>query len=136
MPKELKPELYELTIKPYLGDEAVYGREKAFTFDGHIKMHFECQNSTKQIVFHSDNSVLKLDASSLRIETDDRSNQLSAASKNIRYDSIREFVTIDMNRECKKGQKFSLELKYTGKIMNVLYGFYKSSYVNKDGKRT
>jgi hypothetical protein len=98
-------------------------------------MHFKCLNPTKQIVFHSDTESLELDPSSLEIETSDQSNKLTA-SKNIQYDLVRDFAAIEMNKACKKGQEFTLSLSYKGKILTVLYGFYKSSYLNTEGQRT
>ena len=52
LPSDLKPTLYELEIRPYIGDGEMWGI-KSFTFDGRIKIHFQCVNPTKSIIFHS-----------------------------------------------------------------------------------
>ena len=131
LPKSLKPKLYELNVKPYIGPEDRYG-SKAFTHESEITIHFTCVEPTKQIIFHSVN--LNLDADSLRLTSTSGSNDV-IVEKKIKYDSVRDFSIVSMSKECAKNAEYSLHLKYTGQISTSLFGFYRSSYINEKGER-
>jgi hypothetical protein len=129
LPKNLSPYLYDLRLKPYIGPQEVY-KNKSFTFEGTQIIHFTCMEPTKQIVFNS--LDLNLNAGSLSLVSETDRNGIKVA-KSIKYDLVRQFAIVEMNQECKKNSNYTLRVEYTGVILEVLYGFYRSSYKDTDG---
>lgn len=131
LPQNLRPILYDLTLKPYVGSNPnAWSSSKDFTFEGEMKMHFRCIQPTNVIVFHAIELAIDLDL--LDIYSDDDPD--IKVFHSIDYDKIRSFVTVTMTRECKRNVEYVLHIEYTGSILPVLYGFYTSSY--KDGNQT
>ena len=128
MPENLKPELYELQIQPYIGTNETYG-DKAFTFEGIMNMHFKCENSTNKIVFH----INELEIEHLEISSADAPT--ISLDSDFQEDYVRQFVIVKMSRNCVEGAMYKLKIEYTGPISRYLYGFYRSSYLDSTGKR-
>lgn len=131
MPTNLKPTLYDFQIKPYIGRNEAWPVEKDHTFEGSIDMHFTCTVPTDRIVFHAADMTIHPDTFTISSTTD---TTISVA-KSFDYDELREFVSIAMNRECVRGAQYVLSMKYDGKILPTLYGFYRSSYLDPNGNR-
>jgi aminopeptidase N len=129
LPTNLSPYFYDLTLKPYIGPEEAY-KNKSFTFEGKQKIHFTCMDPTDRIVFHSIGSTLN--AESLMLESKSDTTDLKVI-KSIEYDLVRSFVIIKMSGECQKGSNYTLSFDYGGKILEALYGFYRSSYKDTNG---
>ena len=128
MPTDLKPSLYELTLKPYIGTNVTYG-DKAFTFEGQMTMHFDCSVPTNKIVFHA--SEMNIDESALKVTQ-------GASVLNIlttEYDEEREFYTVNLKEECIAKSSYSLYIKYSAKFNTDLEGFYISSYLDQAKNR-
>ena len=128
MPADLKPSLYELTLKPYIGTNVTYG-DKAFTFEGQMTMHFECLEPTNKIVFHA--SEMNIDEGALKVTQ-------GASVLNIlttEYDEEREFYTVNLKENCIAKSSYSLYIKYSAAINSCLEGFYISSYLDQTRKR-
>ncbi len=138
MPTDLKPYLYELTLKPFVGP--FYG-SKSFKFDGFLNLSFTCVSPTKKIVLHSKD--LKINGHKLhQIKSVSDFYQLNRANeendeitldKTIQYDNERDFLIFDSNRPCQANVNYLLELNFTGTILETLYGFYRSSYKDSNG---
>ena len=126
----LKPTLYEIELQPFIGPKEVYG-DKAFTTIGKVIMHFECKKPTDRIEFHAKD--LTIDAEKFKIRSNSHP-ELYVNGKSMKYDAQREIVSIDFNMKCKEGAKYELDVHFNGIIANKLYGFYRSSYVDIDGK--
>lgn len=122
MPTNLIPNSYDITIKPYIGDS--WG-EKSFTFEGSISINFTCDKPTNKIVFHGID--LNLDTKTFIIESTDK----IGVEQRYTEDKITNFIEINLDKECQKGLNYVLKMKYTGLIIKNLYGFYRSSYVNR-----
>lgn len=58
-----------------------------------------------------------------------------SVGKSYEYDKRREFVTVTMNKQCTKGASYILSMDYDGKVLGTLYGFYRSSYIDENGKQ-
>jgi hypothetical protein len=95
-------------------------------------MHFTCSNPTQKIVFHSYNLNLNRNSMALGSNGD---NGISIDNNNVEIDLIRDFVTVSMNRACLKDVDYSLKINFTGEILNSLFGFYRSSYIDENGIR-
>ena len=129
MPKNLEPTLYELQIQPYIGTNETYG-DKAFTFDGVMKINFKCVSPTNRIIFHI--SGLKINEAALELTSSSDSGL--AISGSVEYDAIREFVIVKTNRNCVQNAEYKLKIEYTGPITATLNGFYRSSYKDSNNK--
>ena len=130
MPDNLKPSLYELTIKPYIGTNETYA-EKAFTYEGTMKINFDCLKPTKKIVFHS--NELDIDESKLNLMSSGEPMNLNII--NTEYDPITEFYTVNLNDNCLQSKNYTLLIEYKGSLRTELNGFYRSSYLDEIGQR-
>lgn len=128
LPKNIKPYLYELTIKPYIGTNETYG-EMAFTFEGQMIMYLTCVQSTNQIVFHAIDLYVEEDT----VEVHDSNGQLIPLRDSIQYESRRNFMTVTLTQTCTENENYTLALKYRGLINEDLVGFYQSSYRDRNG---
>lgn len=50
------------------------------------------------------------------------------------YDTKLEFMTINLEENCQPNRDYKLSFTYVGQIDDSLAGFYRSSYVDSDGK--
>lgn len=126
MPDTIVPVLYDLTLKPYIGPKPdAWPAEKDWTFEATMKMTIHCKKATNKIVFHSEG--LHIDADSLEISSLQDTNALGVL-KSLEVDERREFVTVTTNRNLVPGANYTLHMDFTGTILTVLYGFYRSTY--------
>lgn len=123
----LVPSLYELDIKPYVGTEMEYG-DKAFTYEGKVVITVKCVAPTNKVVLHA--KRIRIDVSQLRFVSNDSDIEIE---KSIRQDVEREFIIMNLNRECKRGVEYKLSIEFTGDITQAVYGFYRGSYVDSKG---
>lgn len=126
LPDNLVPFWYELEIKPYVGPDY---QNKSFTFEGWIQMHFRCVKPTNKIIFHQKD--LKLTFGNFSSQDDPELKIVS----DFKYDNEKDFVTLDFNKNCKKDANYSLGIKFEGVILEKLYGFYRSSFQDKNDKK-
>ena len=115
-------------MQPFIGPD--YG-VLSFTTKGEVNLHFECTNPTDKIVFHAKD--LKIDEKELNLQSINDTDPDLKTLYSFTYDEEREFVTVPFNRNCKKNMKYELEIQFTGIISDKLYGFYRSSYVDRNG---
>ncbi len=130
MPQTLKPFLYELQLKLYIGTNETYG-EKSFTTDGFAKIHFTCVIPTKKILFHAED--LNINETSIELISSDIDEQQIFTNKIPEYNFEKNFVLLNLNQECKRNSNYTLQMAYTGLILPYTYGLYRSSYVDKNG---
>ncbi|CAF0920546.1 unnamed protein product [Brachionus calyciflorus] len=131
LPKNLLPNSYSLMIQPYIGTNDTWDNNKTFTFDAEIKINFTCVISTNKIVLHA--LDLELDADSFTIESEDDKTGLNI-EKTFTTDEVKNFIIIKMSKECLEESQYILYMKYKGLISSNLYGFYRSSYKDVNGK--
>ena len=129
LPTNLSPYLYEHEIKPYIGPQSQFG-DKAFIFEGHMKMHLTCVQPTNQIIFHMVD--FDVDETSLQIESVDDSGIKLQGKYEI--DEAREFFKMNFTKQFIANKNYTFTIKYEGPLRTELYGFYRSSYVS-NGER-
>ncbi|CAF0998437.1 unnamed protein product, partial [Brachionus calyciflorus] len=130
LPKNLIPNSYHFKIQPYIGTNETWDNDKSFTFDGEIAINFTCNISTNKIVFHA--LDLELHTESFTITSNDDKTGLNI-EKRYTEDKVTNFITINMNKPCMQNAQYILNMKYKGLIGSNLYGFYRSSYIDKNG---
>ena len=115
-------------MQPFIGTNETYGN-LSFTTKGKVFLYFECKNPTNKIVFHAKD--LNIDETELNLKSDKDSDLKTLYS--MTYDEIRDFVTVPLSRNCVKDISYVLEIRFTGIISDELNGFYRSSYVDRNG---
>lgn len=105
LPAHIKPEKYEILLKPDL---------EKFIFEGEETIYIDLTKSTKKIILHS---------SELKIECSEAS---------VVYDEKSETATLSFAKHIPTG-KHKLNLKFTGILNDKMRGFYRSKYIH-DGK--
>lgn len=122
LPTNISPRKYVISVTPYLEVEN-------FTVDGRVKIEADVVQQTNQIVLHSaeiKHHTVNVTANQTQV---DIVNQLNSFEKE--YD----FYVINLNQVLPVGTKLIIEIEYTSHLnTSELRGFYKSSYVNEDGK--
>ncbi len=113
LPSHVKPERYELIIKPDL---------KGFVFEGEEKIELTVTKSTNEIVLHAKELKIK------EVELKVKSKKLKV--KNIAYDSGAETAVFSFNEKIPAG-KGELRLKFTGVLNDKMRGFYRSRYLHQ-----
>ncbi len=115
LPHYIKPERYELTVKPDL---------EGFLFEGEEGIELHLEKSVSEITLHA--KELKIsDVSYL-------SGGLRVTSNKLKYNTKAETATITFSKKLPKG-KGKLSLKFKGVLNNYMRGFYRSRYIH-DGK--
>src|SRR6266404_3398165 len=96
--KHIKPERYQLTIRPDL---------ESFTFEGHEAIFLVLEQSVNQITLHA--KELKIFDTKIRIQN----QEFRIKDKNIVYDIKNETVTFTFNQALPKGRG-ELRLNFKG----------------------
>ena len=128
LPANLKPRLYELTLKTYVGTNVTYG-DKAFTYEGNMIIHFDCAQPTNKIVFHASEISINASALQLTLASDGSESPILGTE----YEEEREFYTVNLNDNCIANRTYKLSIEYSAKIRADLNGFYISSYIDQNG---
>lgn len=118
LPKDIKPERYQVYLHPNL---------TSFNFHGGVKIDIICDSPTRNILLH----MKRLNITSYGVQ-DSRGDHLPvlrvAESKKL------EQYLVEMKDELKKGEKYTVKLEFNGQLANTMAGFYKSSYKTKSGE--
>jgi len=127
LPLDLEPTRYEVHLQPYLEDSDA---PKNFTFDGTVTVHLNVLNPTKVIKLHI--NEMTIDDSSISL-VDDKDAPVPTGQWN--HDEARQFFELPVSTELTQGVTYKLTISYTGILNDDLVGFYRSSYLRKDGTR-
>ena len=101
LPAHIKPERYEIFLKPDL---------EGFTFTGEETMWLSLDKPSKAITLH---------AAELEVFSEDA---------NVSYDQAAETVTLTFKKPISGKQK--IKLKFTGILNDQMRGFYRSKYIH------
>ncbi len=112
LPSYIKPERYQITLKPDL---------KKFTFEGEETIFLTLGKATREIILHS-----------VDLEIESVSFKNGQKAKKIKFDKVGETVAISFAKPIPKG-RIELFLKFKGTLTDKLKGFYRSKYLH-DGQ--
>lgn len=115
LPTTIKPEKYFLKLTPY-----IYSGN--FTFDGEVSIVFLVKNETDRVIFHA------VDLYFHRVNLYQKSNGKSIGITRRTEDLVRQFRILMLSEKLKQGEKYILNITYTGILNDNLHGFYRSSY--------
>lgn len=122
LPTTIKPEKYYLKLIPYIV-------EGNFTFDGEVSIVISVRNYTQVITFHA------VDLTFLRIILVKQSDGRRIVILKKIEDVFRQFHSLLLNERLEAGQKYLLNITYTGILNDNLHGFYRSSCDEKNTTR-
>ena len=129
LPKNLLPYKYDVLSKFQFIDVVNGG----FPYNGEVTILFNCIQDTSSLVLHV--NKLDIDNSSLLLtsSTDGSFGELRAF--NWYNDFTRQFFIANLTKSFKAGQNYTLFMKYVGYLTDDNAGFYRSSYIDKDGNK-
>lgn len=122
IPKDVKPFHYDLFIHPNLEE---------LTFQGRVRIKIRCFKNTRRVIFHVKN--LRYENIKLTREETGEDN-IEIKVKDIAENKELNLVTLELENQLKVNEKYVLSMDFEGEISNNMEGFYKSSYMTKDGE--
>ncbi|XP_065130822.1 thyrotropin-releasing hormone-degrading ectoenzyme-like [Paramisgurnus dabryanus] len=115
LPGTLRPRHYDLRLSVYMDN---------FTFSGQVNIEFECVNSTKFIVLHTD----RLEVNKVLVYSDSKKTGVMRIHRRFHYPPNQMYV-VALHREMKPLRTYKINITFDAQIENELLGFFRSSYV-------
>ncbi|EDV93149.1 GH18428 [Drosophila grimshawi] len=119
LPTALTPTNYDLTLHPNIDTG---------TFSGDVIIYITVNEPTDQIILHS----LYLDIKSVVVY---ETGESSVIVENFTFDTVREFMIINLNTKLTVGSLVHLYIEFSGNMANKIVGLYSSSYLKADETR-
>lgn len=120
LPKTIVPISYDIMLMPNFGDD--------FVFHGIAQIIASVQEETDTIILNHGNITIPLRSVSY---TNSNATLEIADAKPIENT---EKYRIKLKNPLKKGSNISIDFNYSGVLRNDMIGFYKSSYIDSNGK--
>ena len=122
--KDIVPELYDISIKPYLQQEDGL---KQFTFEGEVNITLKAvKENIRKITLHKDyidiSQVILYDNAGKMVE--------NIYSGSWLYETETDKLNLYLMNALTKEMKYILNLKYEGQIRNGLAGVFRATYDN------
>lgn len=136
LPKHVTPVEYNLHIKTYLpSDDVSIDQRDLFKFAGNLSILIRCGLETNFVTLHSKN--LNFFRTSLRIFEVDFTSRMPSIEVDVDIDNVQEFesleqIRIPLRTSLKQGKYYAISLNYEGNFNHRPFGFYKSSYNEKN----
>ncbi|KAA0721118.1 Thyrotropin-releasing hormone-degrading ectoenzyme [Triplophysa tibetana] len=115
LPATLRPRHYDLRLSVYMDN---------FTFSGEVNIEFECVNSTKFIVMHTD----RLEVNKVQVYSDSKKTGVMRIHRRF-YHQPNQVYVIALHREMKPLRTYKINITFEAQIENELLGFFRSSYM-------
>lgn len=115
LPATLRPRHYDLRMTVHMDN---------FTFSGEVNIEFECVNTTKFIVLHSD----RLEVERVAVYSDNKKPGAMRIHRHFHYPANQVYV-IALHREMKPMRTYKVNITFEAQIENELLGFFRSSYM-------
>ncbi|XP_045075229.1 thyrotropin-releasing hormone-degrading ectoenzyme-like, partial [Coregonus clupeaformis] len=121
LPTSLRPRHYDLRLSVYMDN---------FTFSGEVNIEFECVNSTKFIVLHTD----RLEVEKVAVYSDNKKPGVMRIHRQFHYRANQVYV-IALHRELKPTRTYKVNITFEAQIESELLGFFRSSYMLQGERR-
>ncbi|XP_050293862.1 aminopeptidase Ey-like [Anthonomus grandis grandis] len=118
---DIVPDTYWISLIPFI-------QEGNFTFIGEETILINVTTDSTSITMHAD--TLTIDATRVS-----NLNNESISVRDVRFNTEKEFLIIDLDGILQAGQQYYVYLKFKGILNNMLKGFYRSSYVENNVTR-
>lgn len=120
LPNNTKPEHYDISLVTFVD-------RKDFNFSGVVKIDLSVIEESTNITLQA--RLLTIEKVLLR---DTQANSVDGIT--FTYEEETEFVTVlTGDKVLQRGEKYTLEIAYSGELRNITAGFYKTSYINEQG---
>jgi aminopeptidase N len=116
-----------LTIQPFFKPD-----EQPETFNGTVRIDFECNKTTNKLVMHMID--IRLDNSTIKISSQ-TDTQFSEVSPAWTYDNVTNFLTFELDKPFTAGYNYSFQVSYEGQVRSDLTGFYRTYYEDNAGNK-
>lgn len=133
LPTTLQPIHYRLAIQPFFPADGIeYESNLNFTFRANLSILIECLDETDNVTLHMDKIEILNNTVSLT-DTEGTWKILTYLTRYV-YDHKSQQASFFFDRKLRPGQKYELNLTYTGSLAaEDLAGFYTSKYL-ENGK--
>lgn len=123
LPRSVVPIRYDIKLIPFLFSNN-------FTFNGEVKIDVNVTENCKNITLHATALKIRDDDVRVRRSTVNGSTEQSPPLeiKSQYFVDARQFYVIEFNDMLQNGSHYTVEIKYTGILNDLLQGFYRSSY--------
>lgn len=124
LPSNLVPEKYLVQLHPNL---------KTFKFKGSVEMLVKCNKKTNSVIFHAkhmDLTKIKL----YKVNGEAKKLGPSLTLGKIAESSKLEMYSVEVPEGLEPEQRYIIYVEFNSSLTDKLYGFYKSSYKNKNGE--
>lgn len=121
LPNHTKPVLYSIELETAI-------HEGNFDFSGHVEIEIDVIEATDVITLHSRQLTIS------KVELWDEDLRVTSAFHNYTIREDREFLEIHLSVTLAPGEKYYIVIDYNGTLRDDDAGFYRSSYLNKDGE--
>ncbi|NXK57037.1 AMPN Aminopeptidase, partial [Chauna torquata] len=127
LPTALKPEIYEVTLQPFLTPDA----NNMYIFTGNSSVVFLCEEATDLIIIHSNKLNYTQQANfHASLQAVDGSNP--PAITKTWLETTTQYLVVQLATPLQKGQRYRLFSIFTGELADDLAGFYRSEYVESN----
>lgn len=122
LPSTFKPIRYDLEVSQI--------DVKANTFHGDVKVQLDVKETTDQLVLHAS----KLTFNTYKLTYTLNKTEAEVSINGVTLDEKHETATFSLGEKVPASAKALLEIEYTAEIKTNMNGFYRSDYLDKDGK--
>ncbi|XP_066966092.1 aminopeptidase N-like [Macrobrachium rosenbergii] len=122
LPTTLHPVHYVVKLQTFLNDSN--------SFQGYIEVELEVVKPTSRIILHLADLVVKNNTA--KVSTLNKRRR-SHPVRHEKYNSEREQYTLQLRRRLRQGKAYLLSMQFEGVLNEIPRGFYKTSYMDKDG---
>lgn len=130
LPGDLIPNHYDIMLDVQFTNQTA--NNKSFPYNGFVKINFTCIKETNQLVFHMNQiNITRITLKGIN----DTSFGNDLTDFNWSFEDERQFFQASLPRILQKGYSYSVLIDYIGYLQDDNVGFYRSSYVTKDGIR-
>ncbi|XP_059490233.1 aminopeptidase N isoform X2 [Neocloeon triangulifer] len=124
LPRSVVPDRYHVRLVPHL-----WGTGSNFTFSGSVNIKVNVTEDTNNITLHANELIIKQEATRIFAATpgsDTLGGSVTVTSQS--RDVPRQFYILHTSETLKKGKTYEVQMTFTGKLNDLLQGFYRSSY--------
>ncbi|XP_060551724.1 aminopeptidase N-like isoform X2 [Ruditapes philippinarum] len=122
LPVHLIPDTYDVTLQPNMyGDDP-----ESFNFEGHVKIYMTAKEAGRNVTLHV--NKLNINEESITFGKADGSPGGPAYKGQRESDKERQFEIFYLNSDIVAGQKYTIEMAFTGPLVGDLAGLYLSQY--------
>ncbi|NWI49055.1 AMPN Aminopeptidase, partial [Calyptomena viridis] len=130
LPDTLKPEIYEVTLQPFLTPDA----NNMYIFKGNSSVVFACVEATDLILIHSNKLNYTMQGSFHAVLQAEGGGTAPSISRTW-LEVLTQYLVVQLAAPLEQGQQYRLSTSFTGELADDLAGFYRSEYTDELGDK-